>query len=141
MKDTGEMKRHLKVYVKQQILPKDEIQPSSSNRPFFPKPSDIRSHVYHASIKNRFSKIVCEMLYTNTNKNVVVLLLNSDIFHHLIIRQVKTRGALTPLHFIVIKITSKDNSAVPNFTLTEFLTGMTMIEKSKSFYTTLCSCN
>ena len=78
------------------------------------------------------------MLYTNTNKNVVVLLLNSDIFPSLI-RQVKTRGPLTPLHFIVIKITSKDNSAVTKFTSTEFLTGMTMIEKSKSFYTTLCS--
>ena len=45
------------VYVKQQILSKDEIQPSPSNRPFFPKPSDIRSHMYRASIKNRFSKI------------------------------------------------------------------------------------
>ena len=92
-------------------------------------------------LKTDSPKLTKEMLYTNTNKNVVVLLLNSDIFHHLIIRQVKTRGALTPLHFIVIKITSKDNSAVLNFTLTEFLTGMTMIEKSKSFYTTLCSCN
>ena len=57
VKDTCEMKRHLNVYVKQQILSKDEIQPSPSNRCFFPKPSDIRSHTYHALIKNRFSKI------------------------------------------------------------------------------------
>ena len=57
VKDTREMKRHLNVYVKQQILSKDEIQPSPSNRRFFPKPSDIRSHMYRASIKNRFSKI------------------------------------------------------------------------------------
>ena len=55
--DTGETKRHLNVHVKQQILSKDEIQPSPSNRRFFPKPSDIRSHMYHASIKKRFSKI------------------------------------------------------------------------------------
>ena len=51
---------HLNVYVKQQILSKDEIQPSPSNRRFFPKPSDIRSHMYRASIKNRFSKIYKE---------------------------------------------------------------------------------
>ena len=57
VKDTREMKIHLNVYVKQQILSKDEIQPSPSNRHFFPKPSDIRSHMYRASIKNRFSKI------------------------------------------------------------------------------------
>ena len=57
VKDTHEMKRHLNVYVKQEILSKDEIQPSPSNRRFFPKPSDIRSYMYRASIKNRFSKI------------------------------------------------------------------------------------
>ena len=88
-------------------------------------------------LKTDSPKLTKKMLYTNTNKNVVVLLLNS--FPSLI-RQVKTRGALTPLHFIVIKITSKDNSAVTKFTSTEFLPGMTMIEKSKSFYTALCSC-
>ena len=57
VKDTGEMKRHLNVHVKRQILSKDEIQPSPSKRRFFPKPSDIRSHMYRASIKERFSKI------------------------------------------------------------------------------------
>ena len=57
VKDTHEMRRHLNVYIKQQILSKDEIQPSPSNRRFFPKLSDIRSHMYRASIKNRFSKI------------------------------------------------------------------------------------
>ena len=57
VKDNREMKRHLNVYVKQQILSKDEIQPSPSNHLFFPKPSDTRSHMYRASIKNRFSKI------------------------------------------------------------------------------------
>ena len=57
VKDTHKKKRHLNVYVKQQILSKDEIQPSPLNRRFFHKPSDIRSHMYRASIKNRFSKI------------------------------------------------------------------------------------
>ena len=57
VKDTREMKRHPNVYVKQHIVSKDEIQPSLSNRRFFPKPSDIRSHMYRALIKNRFSKI------------------------------------------------------------------------------------
>ena len=47
----------LNVYVKQQILSKDEIQQSPSNRSFFPKPSDIRTHMYHASVEQRFSKI------------------------------------------------------------------------------------
>ena len=49
----------------------------------------------------------------------------------------RQEGALTPLHFIVIQITAKDNSAVTKFTSMEFLTGMIMIEKSKSFYTTV----
>jgi len=47
----------LNVYVKQQILSKDEIQPSPSKRRFFPKPSDIRSHMYRASVEKRFSEI------------------------------------------------------------------------------------
>ena len=49
----------------------------------------------------------------------------------------RQEGALTALHFIVIQITAKDNSAVTKFTSIEFLTGMTMIEKSKSFHTTV----
>ena len=68
VKDTREMKRHLNVYVKQQILSKDEIQPSPSNRRFFPKPSDIRSHMYRASIKNRFSTIDQENVVDNIDQ-------------------------------------------------------------------------
>ena len=84
VKDTREMKRNLNVHVKQQILSKDEIQPSPSNRRFFPKPSDIRSHMYRASIKKKKDspKLTKKMLYRNTNRNVVLLPLNSDIFHH-----------------------------------------------------------
>ena len=47
----------LNVYVKQEILSKDEIQRSPSNRRFFPKPSDIRSHMYRPSVEKRFPKI------------------------------------------------------------------------------------
>ena len=47
----------LNVYVSQQILSKDEIQPSPSNHRFFPKPSDTRSHMCRASVEKRFSKI------------------------------------------------------------------------------------
>ena len=68
VKDTREMKRHLNVYVKQQILSKDEIQPSPSNRRFFPKPSDIRSHMYRASVKNQFSKIDQENVVDNIDQ-------------------------------------------------------------------------
>ena len=57
VKDTHEMRRHLNVYVANEILCKDEVQPSPSNRRFFPKLSDIRSHMYTASTRNRFSKI------------------------------------------------------------------------------------
>ena len=54
--DTHRRKR-VNVYVKQQILSKDEIQPSPSNCRFLPKPSDIKSHMYRASIEKRFFKI------------------------------------------------------------------------------------
>lgn len=57
VKDTYEMRRHLSVYVTREIFSKENIQPDPSNRRFYPKLSDIRSHMYCASIKNRFSKI------------------------------------------------------------------------------------
>lgn len=57
VKDTHEMRRHLNVHVKNEILSKDDIHPPLSNRRFYPKLSDIRSHMYRASIKHRFSKI------------------------------------------------------------------------------------
>lgn len=57
VKDTYEMRRHLSVHVTREIFSKENIQPDPSNRRFYPKLSDIRSHMYCASIKNRFSKI------------------------------------------------------------------------------------
>ena len=40
-----------------EVFFKENIQPDPSKRRFYPKLSDIRSHTYRASIKNRFSKI------------------------------------------------------------------------------------
>ena len=57
VKDTHEMRRHLDVFVKNEIMSEDEIQPLPSNRRFYPKLSDIRSHIYRATMKHRFSKV------------------------------------------------------------------------------------
>lgn len=57
VKDTLEMRRHLDVFVKNEIMSEDEIQPLPSNRRFYPKLSDIRSHMYRATMKHRFSKV------------------------------------------------------------------------------------
>ena len=50
------MRRHLKVYVKEVIFSGEEL-PESSNRRFFPTLTDIRSHMYRATVKYRLSKI------------------------------------------------------------------------------------
>ena len=52
VKNTHEMRRHIKSYVKNEILSEDESQPSPWNRRFFPKLADIRSHMYRASVKS-----------------------------------------------------------------------------------------
>ena len=57
VKDTREMRRHLDVFVKNEIMSEDDIQPLPSNRRFYPKLSDIRSHMYRANMKHRFSKV------------------------------------------------------------------------------------
>ena len=57
VKDTHEMRRHLNVYVANEILSKDEVHPSPLNCRFFPKLSGIQSHMYTASTRNCFSKI------------------------------------------------------------------------------------
>ena len=55
-KEVGEMKRHLKIFVKE-VLFRDEQQPQDTNRRFFPKTSDLRTHMYRATVKNRMSRI------------------------------------------------------------------------------------
>ena len=56
VKDTCEMRRHLDVFVKNEIMSEYDIQPLPSNRRFYPKLSDIRSHMSRANMKHRFSK-------------------------------------------------------------------------------------
>lgn len=56
VKEVGEMKRHLKIFVKE-VLFRDEQQPQDTNRRFFPKTSDLRTHMYRATVKNRMSRI------------------------------------------------------------------------------------
>ena len=58
VKDTHEMRRHLNVYVANEILSKDEVRPSPSNCRFFPKLNDIQSHMYTASIEMVFLKLI-----------------------------------------------------------------------------------
>ncbi|EDO45005.1 predicted protein, partial [Nematostella vectensis] len=53
VKDTYEMRRHLKIFVKKELFTENNA-PSSFNRRFFPKMGDIRSHMYRATVKNRW---------------------------------------------------------------------------------------
>lgn len=73
VKNTNEMRRHLNVYVRNELLSKEQIQPSVSNRRFYPKLSDIRSHMYRSTVKNRFSKVdqenVAEKVHQWKNSN------------------------------------------------------------------------
>lgn len=50
------MKRHLKIFVKE-VLFRGEQLPQDTNRRFFPRASDLRTHMYRATIKNRMSRI------------------------------------------------------------------------------------
>ena len=50
------MRRHLKVFVKE-VLFKDEQLPQNTNRRYFPKTSNLRLHMFQATVKYRLSKI------------------------------------------------------------------------------------
>ena len=50
------MKRHLKIFVKE-VLFRGEQLPQDTNRRYFPRPSDLRTHMYRATVKNRMSRI------------------------------------------------------------------------------------
>jgi len=50
VKDTREMRRHLDVFVKNEIISEDDIQPLPSNQRFYPKLSDIRMWLKRFSI-------------------------------------------------------------------------------------------
>lgn len=56
VKEIAEMRRHLKIFVKE-VLFKGEQPPQNTNRRYYPKMSDLRSHMYKATVKYRMSKI------------------------------------------------------------------------------------
>ena len=55
VKEIGEMKRHLKIFVKE-VLFKGEQLPQETSGRFIPRASDLRTHMYRATIKNRMSR-------------------------------------------------------------------------------------
>lgn len=61
VKTVGEMKRHLKQYVKTDLFP-GQTPPPLINRRYYPTDVDIRNHMYQASVKQMFSKIDQENL-------------------------------------------------------------------------------
>ena len=62
-----EMERHIKMYVKTELF-SGNTAPSKSNRRFYPKRSDIRSHIFRAITKHRFSKIDQENVFSQIKK-------------------------------------------------------------------------
>ena len=56
VKEIGEMKRHLKIFVNK-VMFRGEQLPQDTNRRFFPRASDLRTHMHRATIKNRISRI------------------------------------------------------------------------------------
>ena len=56
VKEISEMKRHLSIYVKE-VLFRGEQLPQITNRQCFPKTSDVRTHMYWATVKYCRSRI------------------------------------------------------------------------------------
>ncbi|XP_046863147.1 uncharacterized protein LOC124456882 [Xenia sp. Carnegie-2017] len=71
-----EVRRHLKIYVEQDVY-KATKAPAKSNRRFYPSKQTIRSHIYKAVIKERFSKfdqkIFKRKLETEVSRRVFLL--------------------------------------------------------------------
>ena len=67
VRNVNEMKRHIGVFVKGELFKHQQIPPVT-NRRFHPKPSDIRNHMYQATIKHRLSKIDQENVASNLGK-------------------------------------------------------------------------
>ena len=61
VKTVGEMKRHLKQFVKSELFP-GQIPPAITNRCFYPTDVDVRNHMYRASVKKMLSKVDQENL-------------------------------------------------------------------------------
>lgn len=62
-----EMKRHIRVFVKSELFKHQQIPPAT-NRRFHPKASDIRNHMYQATVKLRLSKIDQENVTSSLEK-------------------------------------------------------------------------
>ena len=56
VRNVGEMKRHLKIFVKDDLF-RGKKQPERNNRRYFPKLKTIKNHMYNATIKSRLSMI------------------------------------------------------------------------------------
>ena len=56
-----EVRRHLKIYVEQDLY-EDTQAPPKSNQRFYPSKTTIRSHIYKSVVKERFSKLDQENL-------------------------------------------------------------------------------
>ena len=61
VKQVREMQRHIRIFVKMELFRNQELPPTTS-RIYFPKMSDLRNHMYRASIKLKFSKLDQENL-------------------------------------------------------------------------------
>ena len=61
VKQVREMQRHIRIFVKMELFRNQELPPTTSRR-YFPKMSDLRNHMYKASINLKFSKLDQENL-------------------------------------------------------------------------------
>ena len=61
VKQVREMQSHIRIFVKMELFRNQELPPTTS-RIYFPKMSDLRNHMYRASIKLKFSKLDQENL-------------------------------------------------------------------------------
>ena len=52
--NVGEMKMHLKMYVKDDLV-RGKNQPERNNRRYSPKPKKIKNHMYNATVRPRLS--------------------------------------------------------------------------------------
>lgn len=56
VRSVGEMKRHLKIYVKETLF-HGQKQPNRNNRRYFPRMKTIRNHMYSATVRSRLSAL------------------------------------------------------------------------------------
>ena len=67
VRSVEEMKRHLKIFIKDDLF-RGKQQPGRSNRRYFPKGKTIKNHMYNATIKSRLSAIDQDNVQEMINK-------------------------------------------------------------------------